>query len=122
MMITAFHPQIISKDAYSAIKLFEALGFQQFQDRTGSDAFGFYAIRMKDSNGFYVDVIEAERIPGNRDCTAIRMNTDDFDEAYQYLIGKGFLENGEFILNTPPCGKYAFLVSPSGFLIDLCQV
>ena len=122
MKITAFYPQIISKDAYSAIKLFEALGFEQIPDNNGSGTFSFYAIQMKDCNGFSVDVIEAEKMPGDRDCTAIRMNTDDFDATYQYLIGKGFRETGDFILNTPPCRKYVFLISPTGLLIDLCHI
>ena len=42
---------------------------------------------MKDVNGFHVDVAQAD-VP--RDMTIIRMNVDNFDEAYEYLTAKGF--------------------------------
>ena len=44
--------------------------------------------RMKDGNGFYVDLSKVETIP--RDMTAIRMNVDNFHEAYEILTAHGF--------------------------------
>lgn len=41
-------------------------------------------IRMKDENGFYLDISESDQLPV--DCIeAIRMNVDNFDEAYRLL-------------------------------------
>ena len=43
---------------------------------------------MKDENGFHVDVANLEIIP--KDMTYIRMNVDNFAEAYDILIAHGF--------------------------------
>jgi hypothetical protein len=50
MKFTSFNPMIITKDAETAIGLFEALGFERRHTKEG---FGQYvsAVRMMDSNG-----------------------------------------------------------------------
>ena len=72
---------------------------------------------MKDVNGFHVDVAQAD-VP--RDMTIIRMNVDNFDEAYEYLIAKGFTcPSGRVIKQES--SRSAMMVSPSGFAFDLCH-
>ena len=74
---------------------------------------------MKDSNGFHVDVVEVPVIP--QTYTAIRINVDNYDEAYKFFMSKGFREARGFAPGTTASSKYAYLVSPSGFIIDLCE-
>ena len=81
----------------------------------------FSSVRMKDANGFYVDVCTATTDRIERDLTVIRMNVDDFDEAAELLKKNGFRESKVVPANYTPTSKYAFFVSPSGFIIDLIK-
>jgi hypothetical protein len=119
MKITTFNPSIIVKEAEPVIKLFEELGFQQTHNKTENVDVEFSAHRMKDSNGFHVDVVEVPVIP--QTYTAIRINVDNYDEAYKFFMSKGFREARGFAPSTTASSKYAYLVSPSGFIIDLCE-
>jgi hypothetical protein len=121
MKITGFNPLIVTKDAESAAALFEALGFEQRHhgravNTEGRDVGG---IRMKDANGFYVDVSQNDTVP--QDLTLIRINVDDFDEAYAFLLSKGFSNpKGDRTVDTKS-NRNAVLVAPSGFAIHLCH-
>jgi hypothetical protein len=119
MKITTFNPSIIVKEAEPIIKLFEELGFQQTHNKAENIDVEFSAHRMKDSNGFHVDVVEVPVIP--QTYTAIRINVDNYDEAYKFFMSKGFREARGFAPGTTASSKYAYLVSPSGFIIDLCE-
>ena len=89
MKITTFNPLIVSKDAESIITLFEELGFEKRHTPTvDTGDRRVTRTRMKDGNGFYVDISKVETIP--RDMTAIRMNVDNFREAYDLLTTHGF--------------------------------
>ena len=90
MKITTFNPQIVTKNAEPLIKLFEELGFERRHKQDGIGDYDVTAIRMKDANGFYVDIAQVENLQGDRDLTLIRMNVDNFDEAYQLLLDRGF--------------------------------
>ncbi len=111
----------MTKDAESAAALFEALGFEQRHhgravNTEGRDVGG---IRMKDANGFYVDVSQNDTVP--QDLTLIRINVDDFDEAYAFLLSKGFSNpKGDRTVDTKS-NRNAVLVAPSGFAIHLCH-
>ena len=76
---------------------------------------------MKDANGFHVDICTADSDRIERDLTAIRMNVDDFDEAYEFLISRGFVSrrNGKTV--DTETNRSCMMVSPSGFAFDLCQ-
>ncbi len=75
-------------------------------------------IRMKDANGFYVDVSQPD-VPLNKDVPTIRMNVDDFDEAYQLLLSRGFRNYyGDRIVETRT-SKSTLMIAPSGFSINL---
>ena len=115
MKFTSFNPMIITKDAETAIALFEALGFERRHTKEGflDDV---SAVRMKDSNSFHVDVVQA---PVPHDMTTIRMNVDDFDAAYEMLAARGFKNpSGEVDTRT---NKNAAMISPSGFTFHLCH-
>ena len=120
MKITTFNPQIITKDAAPIVQLFEELGFEKRHDQEGIGELNVEGIRMKDLNGFYVDVSQPE-LPLERDVATIRMNVDDFDEAYQLLLSKGFRNYyGDRIVETRT-SKSALMIAPSGFSINLIQ-
>lgn len=119
MKITTFNPSIITKNAEADMAVFEALGFQQTHNKAENVDVEFSAHRMKDGNGFHVDVVEVPVIP--QTYTGIRINVDDFDEAYAFFMSKGFREAKGFAPSTTASSKYAYLVSPTGFIIDVCQ-
>ena len=122
MKITSFNPLIVTKDAAPVIRLFEELGFERRHNLSATENNGveITSVRMKDANGFYVDVAQAPDL--QQDLSLIRMNVDDFDEALGFLTKRGFHDvkgTGE-TLDTKT-NKSAMIVSPSGFAFDLCQ-
>ena len=118
MKITTFNPQIITKDAETVVQIFEALGFERRHTKEAISDLNVTGIRMKDPNGFYVDVSQPNA-PLERDVTTIRMNVDDFEEAYQMLLSKGFRNYyGDRIVETRT-SKSALMIAPSGFSINL---
>lgn len=120
MRITTFNPQIITKDAEPIVKLFEALGFEKHHNPKGIGELNVEGIRMKDANGFYLDVsVPDMQLP--HDVAAIRMNVDDFDEAYQLLQEHGFRNvYGDGKVETKS-SKSAVMISASGIAINLIQ-
>lgn len=120
MKITTFNPQIITKNTEPIVKLFEALGFEKRHNPEGIGELKVEGIRMKDGNGFYLDISQPD-IDLPKDVTAIRMNVDRFDEAYQMLTEHGFKNfYGDKIVEMKS-SKSAMLFSPSGFAINLVE-
>lgn len=119
MKITTFNPSIITKDAATVIALFEELGFQQTHNKAENVDIDFSAHRMKNEGGFHVDVVEVPTIP--RTYTAIRINVDNFEEAYDFFMSKGFRESKFAPPSTTASSKYAYLVSSNGVIIDVCE-
>lgn len=120
MKITTFNPQIITKNAEPLVKLFEELGFEKRHNKEDIGEMNVTGIRMKDANGFYLDISEVDS-PAPQDLVSIRMNVDDFDEAYQMLTAKGFKNFYGDKLAETPTSRSAVLFSPSGFSINLVQ-
>ena len=120
MKITSFNPLIVTKNAAPIIELFETLGFERRHTLAAevSSEVDTTNVRMKNDTGFYVDISDVETVP--QDMMLIRMNVPDFDEAYDYLISKGFTHKSGRVVETPT-NKSAMLVSPSGFAFDLCH-
>ena len=117
MKITAFNPMIITANADDIIKTFEALGFERRHEKTDIDDRTGSSVRMKNANGFHVDIAQVDRMP--QDMSAIRMNVRDFDEAYAFLTAHGFnIVQGGKVTDTGS-SKSVMMVSPSGFAIDL---
>ena len=122
MKITTFNPQIITNNAEEIVSLFEALGFERRHAPSGTGNTGneYTDYRLKDANGFYIDVANTSA-PLPRDMTAMRMNVDDFDAAYNLLIERGFTAPSGKPANETESSKGLLLVSPSGFGIVLVQ-
>ena len=120
MKITTFNPQIITKDAESVVRLFEALGFQRRHVKEDIGDLGVTGVRMKDDNGFYMDVSQSEHLPV--DCIeAIHMNVGDFDEAFRLLTDHGFKNfYGDRVVETQT-SRSAVMIAPSGFVVNLIQ-
>ncbi|MBQ4427599.1 MAG: hypothetical protein II881_07585 [Oscillospiraceae bacterium] len=119
MKITSFNPLILTKDAESAIALFEALGFERRHMKTGFSG-DITSVSMKNSDGFHVDVTKVDTLPG--DMVTIRVNVDNFEEAYELLTARGFknIHEGDGVTNTGS-SRATMMVSPSGFSISLVQ-
>lgn len=120
MKITGFNPLILTKDAAAARALFEAMGFEKRHEITiNSNGKDITTVRMKNEGGFYVDISQVDGLP--QDITLIRMNVDDFAEAYDFLKSKGFTNpRGDETVDTRT-NKSCMMRSPSGFAFDLCQ-
>ena len=88
---------------------------------SGAQGLNFSTVIMKDANGFYVDVCTADIEMLKRDMTVIRMNVHDFDEAAKQLLDNGFRESKIVGQSHTSTSKYAYFVSPSGFVIDLVK-
>ena len=119
MKITSFNPLIVTKDIEPVIALFEALGFEKRHTKEGISKNNAANIRMKDSNGFHVDVTE-----GTGEWTMIRMNVDNLEEAVAFLESRGFhkarhdaahetIDTGSSRLN--------IMVSPTGTIFSVSQ-
>ena len=121
MKLTSFNPLIVTKNVDDVVKLFEDLGFERRHPghAVNSDGREVSGYRMKDANGFYVDVAHNDAV--EPDLMMIRMNVDDFDEAYRKLEEKGFKnDQGDRITNTDT-SKSTMMVSPSGFSITITE-
>ena len=120
MKITTFNPMILSKNADEIIALFEELGFERRHQVDNIDDKDISSVRMKDANGFYLDVARVESMP--RDMTTMRMNVDDFDEAYELLKAHGFKNaRAEDHTIDSKSARSCLMISPSGFSIQLTQ-
>ena len=120
MKITTFNPQILTNNAKAVVSLFEALGFEKRHDKKGIGELNVEGIRMKDANGFYLDISQ----PGielPHDLVGIRINVDDFDEAYALFLSHGFNNVYGDKTNDTGSARSAMMVSPTGFGINLVQ-
>jgi predicted lactoylglutathione lyase len=120
MKITSFNPTIVTVDLEATVQLFEALGFEKKHNPIGTSAVGneYTSYRMTDANGFHVD-ISTTSAPLKQDFTAIRMNVDNFEEAYDFLIAHGFTSGQNGTVTNTGSAKACMLVSSSGFAINL---
>ncbi len=120
MEITTFNPMILSKDADNIIKLFEEMGFEKRHQVDNIDNKDISSVRMKDANGFHLDVAHVESM--EKDMTTMRMNVRDFDEAYEFFKAHGFKnERGDDHSVDSKSARSCLLISPSGFSIQLTQ-
>ena len=119
MKITSFNPLIVTKDAAPVVALFEALGFEKRHVKESISINNVTDIRMKDSNGFHVDISQ-----GTGEWTMIRMNVDNLEEAVKFLESRGFHKaRHEAAHNTIDTGSSRFniMVSPSGTIFSVSQ-
>ena len=120
MKITSFNPMVLTPKAAEAIQVFADLGFETTHSPvTQTEAGEIECVRMKNADGFCVDVADLRSIP--QDTTFVRMNVDNFAEAYEILIAHGFKNTrGDGTIQTGSA-KSATMVSPSGFTISLIE-
>lgn len=120
MQITAFNPQIITKNAEPIIRLFEELGFEKRHTKKNIGDKNVVDVVMKNAEGFHLDISQPEmELP--HDIQAIRINVRDFEETYDLLISRGFKNfYGDERVYTPS-SKSAILLAPSGFVINLVE-
>ncbi len=123
MKITTFDPIILTKNVDSVVKIFEDLGFEKTHAPVTDTGRGVVSgFRMKNKDGFHVDVSETTK-DITRDEMIIRMNVDDFDEARRILENNGFVDSrGEDLgpLETKSA-KSTAMKSPSGFTIAIVE-
>ena len=118
MKITTFNPMILTRDAEAVISFFEALGFEKRHAPTVDTGKSMVtSTRMKNADGFCIDIAGVPSMTQDR--TMIRMNVDNFDEAYEMLTAKGFTSPGNAVETSS--NKSRMMVAPSGFAFDLCQ-
>ena len=118
MKITSFNPLIVTTRQEEYRKLFEELGFEQRHKKVSGVSEDINTVRMKDSNGFHVDVTNVVKL--ERDMTIIRMNVDNLEEAYALLTSHGFKAvDGSTSLTSS--SKSMLMASPSGFAIDIVK-
>ena len=121
MKITSFDPIIVSPDAESVIRFFEALGFEKKHAPTNDFGGGnVTSVRLKNADGYHVDVVAKEK-GEDRDQMLIRMNVDDFDAAYEILTAHGYKNIGLNQTYETSSSKSASMESPSGFRIAIVQ-
>ena len=121
MKITTVNPLILSPKQDDVVQLFEALGFSTTHELDMEvEGFGLNVNRMKNEGGFHVDVADVKAVP--QDLTIIRINVDNFDEAYAILKEHGFVNlAGEDTPANTGFARAATLASPSGFQICLIE-
>ena len=122
MKITSFNPMIITNRAEEVLKVFEQWGFNKKHAPTLTMASGteFTDYRLQSEEGFYMDVASID-MPLPMEVPAIRINVDDFDEAYRMLTEVGYKPTHEGAFMENEHSKSVALVGPIGFTIYLVQ-
>ena len=120
MKITTFDPMIVSPKADDVIALFEQLGFEKTHAPvTSLETRDVKDVRMKHPEGYHVDVADVAELP--QDMTMIRLNVDNFEEALEFFLNRGFVNSRGDKVAVTSSSKDTFLISPSGFGITLCE-
>ena len=120
MNITGFNPMVVSKDSENLVKLFEELGFDKKHQPVADAGKGeVTTTRMKDSNGFCIDIVGSDgSIP---DFTEIRINVDDLKEACAIFEAHGFANTRGDATVDLETSKTAVMRSSSGCMISLVK-
>ena len=101
------------------MKVFEALGFERRHTKKDIEGGANINYSMKDANGNRINIASSENM--ERDLTSISMNVDNFQEACDFLLGKGFVNpRGDKVTDTSS-SKSTMLFAPSGFPITVSE-
>lgn len=119
MKITGFRPLIVTKDPENVIALFEALGFEKRHTKTDVEGGQNVTVAMKDANGNHINVAQGVQVP--QDMTLVSMNVDNFQEAYDFLIERGFVDPRGGKVTDTSSSKATMLIAPSGFGINISE-
>ncbi|MBQ7488186.1 MAG: hypothetical protein IJT77_11895 [Clostridia bacterium] len=119
MKITGFRPLIVTKEPEQVIRTFEALGFVKRHTKANIEEGAYAAVAMKDANGNRLNVARAD-VP--QDMTGIAINVDNFQEAYDFFIGKGFIDpRGKENVTDTGSSRATMLFAPSGFAVAVSE-
>ena len=119
MKITGFCPLIVTRDAASVMKAFEALGFERRHTKTDIEGGNNTAFAMKDADGNRINIASSETIP--QDLMAVNINVDNFDEAYDFFLSRGFINpRGDKVTDTSS-SRATLLFSPAGFAVNISE-
>ena len=119
MKISNFSTMIISPNVEDIVNLFIDLGVEKQHEKNFTADHDITSNVLEDSEGHMISIAAA---PVPKDMTVIRMNVDNFDEAYEFLKAKGFNNAyGTDRVQDTGSSKAALMVSPSGFAISLAQ-
>ena len=119
MEITTFNPMILSPKADEVIKLFEELGFERRHHKTDIEDGANDAVAMKDADGNRISIASSETIP--QDITGIVINVDNFQEAYDFFMARGFINpRGDKVTDTSS-SRATMLFAPSGFAVTIAE-
>ncbi len=119
MKITGFCPLIVTKDPEATMKVFEELGFERRHTKKDIEDGTVTSYAMKDQNGFRINIAASDNM--EKDLTSMSVNVDNFQEAYDFLISKGFVNpRGDKVTDTSS-SRATMLISPSGFPITISE-
>ena len=119
MKITGFCPLIVTRDPEAAVKVFEDLGFEKRHTKKDIEGGQNTNYNLKDANGNRINIASSETVP--RDLTGININVDNFQEAYDFLISRGFVNpRGDKVTDTSS-SRATMLFAPSGFAVTITE-
>jgi hypothetical protein len=101
------------------IETFEALGFEKRHTKTDIEGGKNVGVAMKDTDGNRISI--ASTTKDRADITAILINVDNFREAYDFFIGKGFIDPRENKTTVTGSDEATMLISPSGFPVVISE-
>ena len=119
MKIPGFCPLIVTKTPEAVISVFEALGFEKRhtkKDIEGGDNINY---AMKDSNGNRINIASSNTLP--RDLPAISINVDNFQEAYDFFLARGFVNSRRDKVTETSSSRATLLFAPSGFAVSITE-
>lgn len=119
MTITGFCPLIVTKDQESAVKTFEALGFERRHTKKDIEGGANVGIAMKDADGNRISI--ASTTKDRADITGIQINVDHFQEAYDFFIGQGFIDPRGEKTTVTSSDEATMLFAPSGFAVVISE-
>ena len=119
MKITGISPLIISQNADSLVKVFEELGFEVAHTKRDIEEGANTNFNLKDGNGNRINIASSKTVP--QDITAISINVDNFEEAYDFMIAHGFVNpRGDKVTDTSS-SRATLLFSPSGAAVNIAE-
>ena len=119
MTITGFCPLIVTKDQESVVKTFEGLGFERNHRKTDIEGGANIGIAMKDENGNRITIASTKK--DRPDITGIQINVDNFQEAYDFFIGRGFIDPRGEKTTVTSSDQATMLFAPSGFAVVISE-
>ena len=72
-----------------------------------------------DATGNRISIASSETVP--QDLTGIAINVDNFQEAYDFFIGKGFIDPRGGKVTDTSSSRATLLFAPSGFAVNISE-